>query len=136
MFESQKITLIKTAKPRTGSINDKIRWFAGTLGLFGLRDKDSSCFRVFIELLKSSQAQSPLTSEQMASLLGLTRGTVIHHLNKLMEAGLVVNRRNRYMLRADSLSYLVEELNEDVQRILSDLKEVAADIDRVLGGTK
>lgn len=134
MIVHQKITIIQSRKPPKPDINDELRWFGSSLGLFNLRDKDQSCFRVFIELLKTAK-QNPdgITSDELAYHLNLSRGTVIHHINKLIQAGIVVNEKNRYMLRVDNLNSLMDEIEKDVQRAVTDLKKVAKHLDMYLG---
>ena len=73
-----------------------------------------------------------MNSEQIAADLNLSRGTIIHHINKLVESGLVLHRGNDYLLRVDNLSELIDELEKDVHRTLTDLREVASDIDKRL----
>ena len=129
----QRITIIKTRKPMEHNINDELQWLGSSLGLFNLRDKDKSCFRVFIELLKAAKRKQPLSSDELAYRLNLSRGTVIHHITKLMEAGLVTAYKNRYMLRVDNLKELINELKEDITRTCDDLKTIAEEIDKRLG---
>ncbi|MBI2136257.1 winged helix-turn-helix transcriptional regulator [Candidatus Woesearchaeota archaeon] len=129
---SQRITIIKIRRPAK-NVNDELQWFGNSIGLFNMRDKDKSMFRIFIELLKSTRAKQYLTSDEIADKLQLSRGTVIHHINKLMAAGLVVNERNRYLLRVDNLEELVDELRTDIARTMDDLKKVAENIDKMLG---
>lgn len=129
----QRITIIKSTKPASKSINDELQWFGNSLGLFNLRDRDKSCFRVFIELLKVSKKGRSMSSDDIADKLGLTRGTIIHHINKMVEAGIVVNKKNRYSLRINNLSMLVEEMEREVKIACDDLKEVAKSIDREMG---
>ena len=75
----------------------------------------------------------PLSSDELAYRLNLTRGTVIHHINKLMDAGIVVYDGKRYMLRVDNLKDLVDEVEKDIERTCSDLKNIAKEIDERLG---
>lgn len=126
----QRITIITSKKPVSTNINDEIRWFGGSLGLFNLRDKDSSCFRIFITLLKNAHYDQGLSSDEIAFRADLSRGTVIHHLNKLISSGMVVSQKNRYQLRERSLSVLVDEIKKDINRTLDDIKSVAQNIDR------
>jgi predicted transcriptional regulator len=128
-FVSQRITIINIRRPVEKTINQELQWLGTSLGLFNLRDKDKSMFRVFIELVKAAKLKKTLTSDQIAADLNLTRGTVIHHINKLIEAGIVVHEGNTYALRLDNLSDLIEELEKDIQRTLNDLKTVAKNID-------
>jgi len=129
----QKITIVKRRRPVEKTINQELQWFGDSLGLFNLRDRDKSCFRVFIELLKSAKRKEMLSSDELAFRLGLSRGTVIHHINRLMDSGLVVHEKKKYLLRVNNLKELVDEVKKDIERTCSDLKEVADDIDRRLG---
>ncbi len=113
---NQRITIINIRKPQAKSINEELQWFGTSLGLFNLRDKDKSCYRIFIELLKSAKLKEPLSSDDLAAHLRLTRGTVVHHLNKLMESGLVVTDKNKYTLRVNNLKELIGELERDIKR--------------------
>lgn len=129
MIITHRITIIKIRKPRRPDINDSLNWLGTSLGLFNMRDKDKSCYRLFIELLKASKSNYPMTSDEMAISLDLTRGTVVHHLNRLMESGIVVHEGKYYLLRMDNLEHLMDELQKDLERTLLDLKDVARNID-------
>ena len=132
-FIYQRITIMNLRKPGHENLNDKLQWIGNSLGLFSVRDKDKSCYRIFIELLKSAKKKAPLTSDEVASRLQLSRGTVIHHLTKLIEAGIVVHEGNHYLLRVDNLNDLIGEMEKDIKRITEDVKEIATEVDRLLG---
>ncbi len=127
-----QVTIINIRKPAR-NLNNELQWFGSSLGLFNLRDKDKSCFRIFIELLKAVKQHQPLTSDEIAERLQLTRGTVIHHLNKLMGSGIVVHEGKRYLLRVNNLEILIDEIQNDIERTCDDLRKVAKDIDNILG---
>ena len=133
IFIRQRITIVNIRKPAKHNVNQELQWIGSSLGLFNIRDKDKSCFRVFIELLKSAKAKQTVTSDELASRLSLSRGTVIHHINKLMESGLVIHEGNRYTLRMENLKSLIEEVEKDIKRACEDLKEIAKEIDERLG---
>jgi len=132
MLIRKRVTIVKISKPER-NLNQELQWFGDSLGLFNLRDKDKSCFRIFIELLKAAKLRNPLSSDEIADRLNLSRGTVIHHINKLMESGIVVHHKNKYMLRVENLSSLIDELHRDIRRTCIALKEVARDIDKTIG---
>ena len=125
----QRITIISINRPSQKNINQELQWLGSSLGLFNIRDKDKSCFRVFLELLKSAKAGDLMSSDDIANKLSLTRGTVIHHINRLIESGLVVHEGNTYYLRADNLRALIDELEKDVKRTWEDLRDIAKEID-------
>ncbi len=133
IIRHQRITIVNVRKPSERNVNYELQWLGTSLGLFNLRDKDKSCFRIFLELLKAAKSKKPMTSDELALKLKLSRGTVIHHINRLMESGLVIHDANHYMLRVDNLNMLISEIEKDVQRTLGDLKEIASDIDGWLG---
>ncbi|MBI2664342.1 ArsR family transcriptional regulator [Candidatus Woesearchaeota archaeon] len=133
IFRTQRITIIRTARPHQRSVNDELRWFGESLGLFSERDKDSSLYRLFVELIKSSRHGQALTSDELAFHLKLSRGTVVHHLNKLLESGIVLADGNRYALRVQNLEILVDELRRDIRRTMENLKSIAKQLDEELG---
>ncbi len=133
VFIHQKITIIKIRKPTSQDVNDDLQFLGNSLGLFNLRDKDKSCFRVFIELLKAAKQKRPISSDELAYRLQLTRGTVVHHINKLKEAGIVIHEGKRYFLRVDKLESLIQEIRKDMQRTFDDLQTMAKEIDSNLG---
>jgi predicted transcriptional regulator len=133
MFSYRKITIIQTRRPSEQGINQKLQYIANSLGLFNMRDKENSCFRVFIELIKATKTNKELASDELAYKLGLTRGTVVHHLNKLMDAGLIIEKKNRYYLRVNNLSQLINEVERDVDNTLNELKGIAKELDDQLG---
>jgi len=66
----------------------------------------------------------------MAYRLDLSRGTVIHHITKLIDAGMLVKTGSSYILRTNSLASLVDEVLEDIERTCQDIKEIAQRIDK------
>ena len=133
MIIRKKITILQIRKPLRTTLNEELQWFGNSLGLFNLRDRDKSCFRVFIELLKAAKAGVPISSDNLAQRLGLTRATVIHHINTLREKGIVISKGRGYMLREPNLKLLVEDLKRDMDRTYDEIGKVAEQIDGFLG---
>ena len=129
----QRITIMSIRKPVQKNINQELQWLGSSLGLFNLRDKDKSCFRVFIELIKNAKIGKPLSSDEIAYSLGLSRGTVVHHLNKLLDSGIVVEAERGYILRVSNLRDLINEVEKDLERTLDELRDMAEEIDESLG---
>src|SRR3989344_3174509 len=119
--QTMKITVLRLRKPAEKDVNKDLQWFSESLGLFGERDKEKSCFRVFLELIKAARRKTALTSDEIALRSNLTRATVIHHLHKLIESGLVLPYDNKYILRVENLESLVFEVRKDLMRTLEDL---------------
>ncbi|MGV8150670.1 MAG: ArsR family transcriptional regulator [Candidatus Woesearchaeota archaeon] len=127
-----RITIIRTIRPEKDNLNQELQYLGQSLGLFSERDKDKSCFRIFIVLVKALKSQKKLTSDDIALQTELTRGTVIHHLNRLMESGIVLNQKNYYMLSVDSIEELVDVVKNNVVKTFDNLKTAAKNIDKKL----
>ena len=130
---SKRITIVKIRRGQQDNINQELQWLGNSLGLFNLRDKDSSCFRIFITLVKRTKRNETLSSDEIAERLNLSRGTVVHHLTKLMDSGIVIRERSGYLLRENNLQNVVKDIQRDIDTVFSELKEVAEDIDERLG---
>ncbi len=129
----RRVTIVKVDKPSKITINEEIQWFSTSLGLFGDRDKEKSRFRIFLELLKSTKIGKGLSTDQISEKTNLTRATVIHHLNFLIEQGIVICNDNRYYLRDKNLENLVVNINKDIKDIFDELTKIAESIDKELG---
>jgi predicted transcriptional regulator len=127
-----RITIIRIKKPDQENINEELQYLGESLGLFSERDKDKSCFRVFIILLNSLRKGQKVTSDEIADKASLTRGTVIHHLNRLMESGIVISQKNYYMLAVDNMEELVDLVKKNLVKTFDNLKPIARSIDRRL----
>jgi predicted transcriptional regulator len=122
-----KITIVKSSSPSSSNLNEELQWFSRSLGLFdSKRDKEKSCFRIFVQLLKSKK---PLSSDEIALSSNLSRGTVIHHIHNLTERGIVKEERKRYELMDRNLQSIVKRMEEQIDSTLSDLKKIAKKID-------
>jgi len=128
----QRITIVRVRKPQRTSVNEELQWFGHSLGLFGERDRDKSCFRIFIELIKAIKSTGGLTSDELADRLGLTRATVVHHLNTLMEKGKITHEGNKYVMRGEKLSLLMDDLQRDTERTIHEMRKTAEELDRML----
>ncbi len=133
IMREHRITIIRVSMPRKRDANEELKWLGQSLGLFSERDKDSSLYRLFVELIKSRRRNELLSSDDIAYRLGLSRGTVVHHLNKLLESGIVVAERNKYVLRVSNLEVLIDELRKDLKRTMDSLKSIAKQLDEELG---
>ncbi len=128
----EKIIIVRIRKNFENNANDELRWFGRSLGLFNLRDKNSSCFRIFITLLKKAKRNETLSSDAIAEQLHLTRGTVVHHLHTLMNTGLIVHQPDGYILREQNLERMIDGLKHDLEATLADLRIVAKELDEQL----
>jgi len=128
----KRITIIRRVRPKEPSLNEDLQWLSQSLGLFGERDREKSCFRVFLELLKAEKEGKILSSDTLAKRAHLSRGTVVHHLTRLFESGLVTSTNKRYRLKVQNLEGLIYGVEQEVHQILEELRSVAKEIDEDL----
>ncbi len=115
-----EVTLRRLPRPRTREGRELIDYLLLSLGF----DKNREKYREI--LLRTVRGAS---SGEISEGLG-KRTTTIYHITKLVRAGMVVKRGNKYYLRDGSFLAMIEELERDVLRIFEDLKRVAELIDR------
>ena len=128
-----RITIIAERKVDATDVNSKIKWLSHSLGLLGERDTDSSCYRTFIALLNAARTHEQLSSDNLAYHLNLSRATIIHHLNKLRNAGILKAEGGKYVLRVGNLEQLIDAIRKDVLANLEYMQQVAREIDEEMG---
>ena len=129
----KRFTIVRIRKIPTQDVNQELQWLGNAMGLFNLRDKESSCFRVFITLVKRAKNNQPISSDGIAEKLDLSRSTVIHHLNRLVDAGIVSREKGGYALRETNLSQVIKDIRQDLESTFSELQKIADEIDQKLG---
>src|SRR3989344_1260954 len=129
MIEEFSITIKKIKRSKSSDLNNDIQIISQSLGLFTKRDKEKSCFRVFLEIIKNKNG---MTAEDITLNTNLTRATVIHHLNYLMKSGLIIKKGHKYILRGGSLESLIREINSDMDKTFNELDKLAKNIDSEL----
>ncbi len=129
---TQRITIVRVRKSTDHNINQKLQWIGNSLGLFSQRDKNKSCFRIFIVLLRMAKTADTISSDEIANRLDLSRGTVVHHLNLLMDSGIVIREKGGYILRASDLEGVVELIRQDINSTITRLSEMAKEVDQRL----
>ncbi len=125
------ITVRNLNPPGTPDINAELQWLGTVLGLFGNRDKDSSCYRVFMTVVRTAP-NGMISSDEIAANCELSRGTVVHHLNKLRDAGMISANEEGYSLTGGSLRGALGELEAELDRLFELSRVIAEDIDRKL----
>lgn len=128
------VIIRKIRIPAPGTLDEDIDFICKSFGYFTERDKQDSAGKIFRMLVKEACGQSKgLTSDEIAHELKLTRGAIVYHLNSFIDSGLIIKERNRYRLRASSLQRCLEEIKEDMERMMKRMSKIAMEIDKNLG---
>ena len=125
----KEIRILNVDFSRGRALNEELQAFSNCLGMFNKRDKEKSCFRIFVHLLEE---KGYLSSEQLAKRSNLSRATVIHHVTRLIDSGLVMKKEQGYFLRFNSLEDLTKEIEKDVYSTFKKLREMSKRIDEEL----
>ncbi|HIE14343.1 TPA: ArsR family transcriptional regulator [Candidatus Bathyarchaeota archaeon] len=125
--------ILDVRMPPTVDYQQDIEWICRSFGFLEPRDKKKTAARIFRLLLEAAKEDKGYTSNELAKKIGLTRGTVVHHLNLMIKRGLVIYHENQYKLRGRSLRSTIREIERDIGRVFENLDKVAATIDETLG---
>lgn len=131
---ARHITLKKIDLPAPGSLEDDIDYVCKSFGYFTERDKKETAGKIFQLLVKEACGSCKgLNSDEIAAHLNLSRGAIVHHLNNFIATGIIIRSRNTYRLRSQSLQKSIEEIKEDMDRVLNQMLKIATEIDEKLG---
>ena len=131
---SKQVIIKKIRLPAQGNVNDDIDFICKSFGYFSERDKQESAGKIFRILVKEACGESEgISSDELANQLNLSRGAIVYHLNSFLECGLIIKERNMYRLRSPSLQRSLEEIKEDMDRMMKKMFKIAIEIDKNLG---
>ncbi|OQA31063.1 MAG: HTH domain protein [archaeon ADurb.Bin336] len=128
-----KIVIRKIERPFNPSFEHQLAWICSSLGFFEPIDKDKNAAAVFKEIILASEKGEALSSTELAERIGMSRGAVINHLNNLKRSGLIEKNKKYYSARSKSVKRTIEEIEEDIDRIFSQLKKTAEELDKQIG---
>ena len=114
-------------------INEQLHWISQALGLFNERDKEKSCHRIFIELVKAKKDNDVLSSQDLAEKANLSRATVLHHLDKLVESNIVAEKNHEFELIDNNLNAIISRLKKEMNEFLEEMEKVSKKLDEELG---
>jgi predicted transcriptional regulator len=129
----EEYVFLSVRKPPTAEYQADLEWFCRTFGFLESRDKKKTAYFIFKALVEATVHNNGLTSDELAEKLSLTRGTMVHHLNKMMKSGLVIFHEGKYKIRERSLKNTVEEIKRDVGRVFENVLNVSETLDQTLG---
>jgi len=128
----EELTIKNLKPPSKRDIKKDLEWFCDSFGIIGERDKEKTGFKIFKIILDSTKEGNPLKINDITQKTKLSRTTVIHHLRRMEEIGLIVEKRRDYKLRMECLHKVVDEIENDILRSFERIKKIAKDIDEDL----
>ncbi len=116
----------REAKER--DIEDELGSFCRAMKIISRRDMDGTVTVVFRSILTKGRAQ-PVGSSELAGFTHLNRVTIIHHLQRLEQMGLVEHTERKYRLRPNGLCEAVERMREEMLGSLREAEELAGQLE-------
>lgn len=107
-------------------MDDELIKFCRINRLLNNRDTDKTVVRVFRIVLKVKD----VGSSEIEKMSGIKRLTARHHLERLKECGLLIERKGRYYLKFNSIEDYIEYRRRKMIRMFEELEQMAESIDR------
>src|SRR3989344_7528271 len=128
------IEAIEAIEPISESdTNEELYWISQALGLFNERDKEKSCHRIFIELIKAKKENELMNSQDLADKSHLSRATVLHHLDKLAGSNIVIEKDHEFELIDSNISSMISRLKEEMNEFMEEMEKISRKLDKELG---
>lgn len=129
----KEIVIRSVEKPDIGrgKPDNLIRWFCEALGL-SAESGDDLEEKILKDFIYAAFRDRGLSSSEIKLDRPTPRSTVVYHLNRFVDLGLVVKRGRRYYLRATDMSKVVEELEYDMNREMMKMLDMARELDSIM----
>jgi predicted transcriptional regulator len=128
----ERIVIKVMEKPDFNDPEKLIRWFCSVLGLSSEDDSASIGEQILSKFAEAAYLDKGLSSSELKLNTDLARSTVIYHLNRFIESGLLVKKGRKYYLRASVMSKAIEEIEYDIDRELSRMLDTAKAFDKMM----
>ncbi len=126
----ERIVIRQVNRPSKEDINKIIEWFCE---VFDLANKGNELEpAIFREIVSSSMQGDGVTSKELTKELDMPRSTVIYHLNRFIDTGLVVRKGRMYQLRSEDLASTIEDIQADMFREFGRMISLAQRMDEML----
>lgn len=113
-------------------LNDALLFISQNLGLFNERDKEKSCHRLFIQLIQAKKENKTLNSQQLSLRSNLSRATVIHHMEKLVDLGIAKQTNHKFELIEKNLNFTLKKIKKQIDKLYSDMDLLTKELDKDL----
>ena len=132
----RKIVIKDIDRPDANDPESIIRWMCEAFGFSGEGSSiDFEILGTFASLSRTG-SQAGISSADINIGPKVPRSTIIYHLNRFIEAGLVVKSGRKYYFRASELSKAIEEIEYDIEREMRRMLDMAREFDKMMGTTR
>ncbi|MDE1868365.1 MAG: hypothetical protein KGH60_00130 [Candidatus Micrarchaeota archaeon] len=127
----ERIIIRFVERPDSDEPEEMIKWFCH---VFGLSNDDDNGIEeeILKSFVKAAYRDEGLSSSELKLHSDMARSTVIYHLNRFIDAGLLVKHGRKYFLRASEMSKAIEEIEYDIEREMRRMLDTAKEFDRLM----
>ncbi len=127
-----KIVIREVERPDTKKPDAMIRWFCAVFDLGDDNETNSLESQMLGDFIKAGYKGEGISSSEITLTPKIARSTVIYHLNRLMELGILVKRGRKYYMRATEMSKVMEEIEYDMEREMQRMIDTAKEFDKLM----
>lgn len=121
--ENRKIFIVNVHK------QDELEFFCSSLQILTKRDKDKTLLTVLRAVTHLPVNQS-IKASQLAKTVSLNRITVLHHLNRLEQLGLIKKEKSNYYLSEYGFTKFVLKAREEAEKLFDEVFLIAQKLDQ------
>ncbi|MCL5404439.1 MAG: hypothetical protein M1125_01185 [Candidatus Marsarchaeota archaeon] len=127
------IVIRSVEKRRSTNPAEFVRWMCEVFDLANTDDNGKAIEQEILEkLIIASRLNTGISSSEIKPSSNVARSTIIYHLNRLIDTGLVVKRGRKYYLRGADMTSAIKEVEYDIEREMSSLLDAASEFDSIL----
>jgi hypothetical protein len=130
----EQIVIRFLEKPDQNDAEGIIRWFCDVFGLSNPEDENPVEVQILKSFVEAARDGKGLSSGELDLETKLARSTIIYHLNRFRDAGLLVKKGRKYYLRAGEMEKVIQEIGYDLERELRGLIDASKRLDMMMHG--
>ncbi len=127
-----EIVIKAIESPNANNPEDMVKWFCEVFGLASQNEENSIEEQLLKRFIVAAHENQGISSSEIKLEQPLARSTTIYHLNRLIDAGLIVKKGRKYYLRATDLSKVIEEIEYDMEREMRKMMDLAKLFDQMM----
>ncbi len=130
MASIERIVIKSISKPQKEDIDHLSMWFCEVFDL-GNREDEIEPGILKVMIIRSNSGKG-VTSKELNKELDIPRSTVIYHLNRFIDVGLIIRKGRQYYLRSDDLASTIEDIQAEMFREFNRVIDFAQRMDNIL----
>ena len=119
---SKVIVIRRVEQPPETTPESKLEWICECLGI----DRNDELARnIFKEIVVASEKRDGVSTRDMMEKANVTQGAIVYHMNSFMRSGIIIKQGRKYYLRSQTLTHTIEDIEQDMVRMLSRMRKIA-----------